>query len=83
VVWSGKNSRILGSDYVAKKRPEPAPGYGQILFTYEEFAELWKTSKHRFAVFVDRGAVDRFGLLVGSPPKILFEVGETVLVENK
>jgi len=83
VVWSGKKSKVLGSDYVAKKRPEPAPGYGQILFTYEEFAELWKTSKHRFAVFVDSGAVDRFELLVGSRPKILLKVGETVLVENK
>jgi len=83
VVWSGKKSKVLGSDYVAKKRPDPAPGYGQILFTYEEFAELWKTSKHRFAVFVDSGAVDRLELLVGSPPKILLKVGETVLVENR
>lgn len=83
VVWSGKKTKVLGSDYVAKKRPEPAPGYGQILFTYEEFAKLWKTSAHRLVVFVDHGAVDRFELLVGSPPKILLSVGETVLVENK
>jgi 4-amino-4-deoxy-L-arabinose transferase-like glycosyltransferase len=83
VVWSGKKRQVLGSDYIAKKRPEPAPGYGQILWTFEEFAELWKTAKHRFVVFVDRGAVDRFELLVGSPPKILLSVGDTVLIENK
>jgi 4-amino-4-deoxy-L-arabinose transferase-like glycosyltransferase len=83
VVWSGKKSQVLGSDYIAKNRPEPAPGYGQILLTFEEFAELWKTSKHRFVVFVDGGAVDRFEQLVGSPPKILLSVGDTVLVGNK
>jgi 4-amino-4-deoxy-L-arabinose transferase-like glycosyltransferase len=83
MVWSGNKSKVLGSDYVAKKRPEPFAGYGQVLFTYEEFAELWRTSKDRFVVFLDNGAVDRFELLIGSPPKILLEVGETVLVENK
>jgi hypothetical protein len=83
VVWSEKSSKILGSNYVAKKLPGPASGYGQILFTYEEFAELWKTSKHKFAVFVDSGAVDQFELLVGSPAKTVLAVGETVLIENK
>jgi 4-amino-4-deoxy-L-arabinose transferase-like glycosyltransferase len=82
MVWSGKKSKVLGSDYVAKKRPVPVAGYGQVLFTYEEFAPLWRTSKGRLVVFLDNGALDRFELLVGSPPKILLEVGETVLVEK-
>ncbi|MGH9638161.1 MAG: hypothetical protein ACRD72_25270, partial [Candidatus Angelobacter sp.] len=35
VVWSGNKSTVLGSDYVALKRPEPAPGYGKVLYSYE------------------------------------------------
>ncbi len=83
VVWSGESRRVLGSDYVAKERPEPAAGYGQILFTYEEFAALWKTSKQRLVVFVDSGAVNRFEGLIGTQPRILFQLGDTVLVENR
>ncbi len=82
VIWSGNRNRVLGSDYVAKARPEPAPGYGKVLYTHEEFAELWKTSKQRFVVFVDSGAVDRFERLIGPRPRILFQHGDTVLVEN-
>ncbi|HYT54785.1 MAG TPA: glycosyltransferase family 39 protein [Verrucomicrobiae bacterium] len=82
VIWSGNRNRVLGSDYVAKERPEPAPGYGKVLYTHEEFAELWKTSKQRFVVFVDSGAVDRFERLIEPQPRILFQHGDTVLVEN-
>jgi len=82
VIWSGNRNRVLGSDYVAKERPEPAPGYGEVLYTHEEFAELWKTSKQRFVVFVDSGAVDRFERLIEPQPRILFQHGDTVLVEN-
>ena len=45
VVWSGDKSTVLGSNYVALKRPEPAPGYGKVLYSYEEFAERWQESK--------------------------------------
>ena len=84
VVWSGrKGKQVLGSDYVAARQPEPAAGYGQILFTGEEFAELWKTSKNRFLIFVDGGALNRFGILIGTQPRILFEFGDTVLIENR
>jgi 4-amino-4-deoxy-L-arabinose transferase-like glycosyltransferase len=83
VIWSGNSRRVLGSDYVGKERPEPAAGYGKVLYTYEEFAELWKTSKQRFVVFVDSGAVDRFERLIGTQPRILFRLGDTVLVENR
>jgi 4-amino-4-deoxy-L-arabinose transferase-like glycosyltransferase len=83
VVWSGDSRRVLGSDYVAKERPEPAPGYGKVLYIHEEFAGLWKTSKQRFVVFVDSGAVDRFERLIGTQPRILFRLGDTVLVENR
>lgn len=83
VVWSGTKSKVLGSDYVAAMRPKPAAGYGQILFTNEEFAELWKISKNRLVVFADSGAMNRFEYLIGTQPRIVFELGDTVLVENR
>ena len=83
VVRSGPHSKVLGSDYVVAMRPEPAAGYGRILFSSEEFAEFWKTSKNRLVVFVDSGAVNRFMDLVGTRARLVFELGDTVLLENR
>ena len=59
VVWSGNKSRVLGSDYIAKKRPKPAAGYGNVLYTHEEFANLSLASKNRLVVFVDDRDFDK------------------------
>jgi hypothetical protein len=83
VVWSGKSSKVLGSDYVATNRPEPAAGYGQVLFTYDEFASVWKTRNGRLVVFVDDGAMARFNDLVGGQPRIIMRLGGTFVVENR
>ncbi|HET8564454.1 MAG TPA: glycosyltransferase family 39 protein, partial [Candidatus Binatia bacterium] len=45
VVGSGMQSNIMGSWYVAEKRPQPLAGYGKVLFTFEEFSERWETSE--------------------------------------
>lgn len=82
VIWSGDKRTVLGSDYIAKERPQPAAGNGQILFTYGEFAELWKTSKRRLVVFLDDRAADRLTLLVGYRPRKILQVGERLLVDN-
>ena len=82
-IWSGTKSKVLGSDYVATMRPKPAAGYGQVLFTNREFAELWKTSKNRLVVFADSGAMNRFAYLIGTQPRIVFQLGDTVLLENR
>ena len=83
VVWSGTKSKVLGSDYVAAMRPEPAAGYGQVLFSADEFADLWRTSKQRLVVFVDSGAVNRFEQLIGTQSRMVFQLGDTVVVENR
>ena len=83
VVWSGKKSKVLGSDYVATKQPRPAQGYGQVLFTEEEFAEVWKGSRVRYVMFVDAGAVARLQQLLGEPLKVIVELHDTVVVESR
>jgi len=82
VVWSGNKRTVLGSDYIAKERPQPAQGYGQVLFTYDQFSEIWNNSKRRIVVFLDSEAVDQLRLLVGVQPRVLLKVGDTFLVEN-
>lgn len=83
VVWSGTKSKVLGSDYVARREPEPAAGYGPVLLTYEEFAERWSLSQRRLVVFVDNGAVDRFEQLIGDRAQVVLQSGETLVLENR
>ncbi|HEX6436002.1 MAG TPA: glycosyltransferase family 39 protein [Candidatus Binatia bacterium] len=81
VVWSGDKSKVLGSDYIAKKRPEPAAGYGKVLYIYEEFTNLSRASKSRLVVFVDDRAFDALPIAGGAPTKLL-DVGGISLVTN-
>jgi hypothetical protein len=81
VVWSGNKSRVLGSDYIVKKRPEPAAGYGKVLYTYEEFTNLSRASKDRLVVFVDDRALDALPIAGGVATRLL-DVGGISLVTN-
>ena len=81
VVWSGNKSKVLGSDYIAKKRPEPAAGYGKVLYTHDEFAELSLTSKDRLVVFVDDRDFDKLSIAGGVPTRLL-DMGGTSIVTN-
>jgi 4-amino-4-deoxy-L-arabinose transferase-like glycosyltransferase len=81
VVWSGNKSTVLGSDYVALKRPEPAPGYGNVLYSYEEFAEQWKGSNHSFVVFINSRNLPQLEKLLAAPAESLLQVGDTAVVK--
>jgi asparagine N-glycosylation enzyme membrane subunit Stt3 len=83
VILRGEKHNILGSDYVALKRPPPALGYGKVLYSFQEFAELWKTSENRIVIFVDKGAMHHLDDLPGDAPRTLLEIGDVVLVENR
>jgi hypothetical protein len=81
VVWSGNKSQVLGSDYIARQRPRPADGYGKVLYTDEEFANLSPASNNRLLVFVDNRAFDELPIVGGAPIRLL-EVGGTSIVTN-
>ena len=81
VVWSGNKSKVLGSDYIAKERPEPAAGYGKVLYTHEEFTNLSRASKGRLVVFVDGRAFDALPIAGGVATRLL-DVGGISLVTN-
>ena len=82
VIWSGRSKIIMQNIYVAQKQPAPAPGYGQVLFTFEEFAKEWKEAKQPLLVFLKQRQRSRLLLQGGELPKELSRVGEFVLVSN-
>ena len=83
VVVSASKRTILGSDYVGIMRPPAAPGYGKVLYDYEEFSELWKTSKNRIVVFADKGSNHLVADLEGHPTRRLLQVGDIIVFENR
>ena len=83
VVWAEDKRQILGSDYVALERPDPAPGYGQVLYHAEEFAELWKNSDERLLAFVSSRSERRFSQVTGAPLTVLLRAESGVLVANR
>ena len=83
VVWSGDKRQVLGSDYIALKRPKAAAGNGKVLYSHDEFIQLWQESDRRLVAFVDRGALNRFKRLVSLPFSVLMQSGDTILIANR
>ncbi len=83
VIWSGRNKIIMQNIYVAQKQPAPAPGFGPVLFTFEEFAKEWKAAKEPLLVFLKQRQRSRLLLQGGDIPKELTRVGEFVLLSNR
>ena len=82
VIWSGRSKIIMQNIYVAQKQPAPAPGFGPVLFTFEEFAKEWKNGKRPLLVFLKQRQMSRLLRQGGDIPKELTRVGEFILVGN-
>ena len=82
VVWSGDKNKVLGSDYVAKKRPEPAAGYGKVLYTHEEFANLSSASGNPLVIFIDEPASKALPRMKEGPKRLL-QLGATSVLTNR
>jgi 4-amino-4-deoxy-L-arabinose transferase-like glycosyltransferase len=83
LVQSRQKKELMGSIYVAEKRPTPAPGYGQILFTFEEFIAEWKKNELPLRIFVKEKSLPRLTRELGEVPKSLMRFGDVVLVSNR
>jgi hypothetical protein len=83
LVQSRQKKELMGSIYVAEKRPTPARGYGQILFTFEEFTAEWKKNELPLRVFVKEKSLTRLTRELGEVPKSLMRFGDVVLVSNR
>jgi 4-amino-4-deoxy-L-arabinose transferase-like glycosyltransferase len=74
---------VMGSAYVGERRPAPAPGYGRVLFTFEELAEQWKKNELPLKVFVKEKTLPKLHSDIGRAPKILMKFDEYLLVTNR
>ncbi len=81
MVWSGAKRSIMGSFYIAEKRPQPAAAYGKVLFTFEEFSRQWSLSSKQLLVFVrEKDFAELNGL--GASLEKLAKVGDVLLVAH-
>lgn len=83
IVWSGRKSSIMGSFYMAEKKPQPAAGYGQVLFTFDEFSMASKESPRRLLIFVEEKGFTRLHKQLNALPKRLLKISEVILVTNE
>ena len=83
LVQSPQKREVMGSVYVAEKRPAPARGYGQIIFTYEEFAAEWKKQELPLRIFLKEKSLPRLTRELGEDPKSLMRFGDVILVSNR
>jgi 4-amino-4-deoxy-L-arabinose transferase-like glycosyltransferase len=67
---------VMGSFYVAEKKPPPTPGYGQAVFTPDEFQREW--SSRMLLVFVKQRRLTELG-----DAKVLLRSGGIALVTNR
>ena len=72
-------SMSLGSPYVARFRPAPAPGYGKVFFTYEEFKNAWNEANPPIRLFLKERNVSQLNDAVGMITKELWRADSYVL----
>jgi 4-amino-4-deoxy-L-arabinose transferase-like glycosyltransferase len=82
VISSGAKRKVMGSAYVAEKRPEPVPGYRKVLFTYEEFGALWKQSERPLLVFVQEKDLPGLAERGLSSLRKILQAGDVTLIGN-
>lgn len=70
----------LGSPYVARFQPPPAPGRGKVFFTYEEFRNAWERAERPVRLFLKAKNVAQLNDAVGITTKELLRADDYVLV---
>ena len=81
VALEGK-SNLLRSPYVSRFLPDPAPGYGKVLFDFDEFGKAWKETEKRLLVFLEERNLSRLEGQTGVRFRVLTRVTGYVLVST-
>ena len=76
-------STLMGSPYVSRMLPAPAPGHGKVLFNIEEFAASWAQNERPFRVFLKARNVSQLNDQVATATSELVRVDEHVLVTKR
>ena len=83
VVSPGRRSTIMGSLYMAERKPQPSAGFGKTVLSFEEFSEVWNQSPARLLVFADEKRLAPLYQEASVSPKRLLTVGRVALVTNQ
>jgi len=83
LVQTAVKKDVMGSFYLGERRPDPIPGVGQVLFTFQEFTEQWKRNEITLRVFVKEKNLARLSQDIGSAPKIIIRYEDYLLVTNR
>ena len=83
LVQSPEKGDVMGSNYAAEQRPAPTERFGQVLFSFQEFAERWKKNEQPLKVFVKEKNLERLSREIGSAPKLLIRLNEYLLVTSR
>jgi 4-amino-4-deoxy-L-arabinose transferase-like glycosyltransferase len=83
VVANEGGTDIMGSFYMAEKHPRPALGSGDVIMSFDKFAEVWHHSPARLIVFVEEKKLSRLAADVGATPKRLLTFGDVAVVTNQ
>jgi hypothetical protein len=73
----------MGSNYLGAHRPEAPAGYGQVVYSFSDFARQWKRPDLILRVIVKEKNLQRLIHDVGVTPQILARAGEYLLVTNR
>ena len=83
VVLPERKRSVIGSFYIAEKKPQPSLGSRNVVLSFEEFSEVWNQSPTRLLVFADEKRLPRLYQQVSVAPKRLLTVGGVALVTNQ
>ena len=83
VIVSGGGNVIMGSHYMAEKKPRPSRGSGDVVLSFDKFAEVWDHTSARLIVFLEERKIPNLAADVGREPRRLLTVGEIAIVTNQ
>jgi hypothetical protein len=82
VVGSPGKTTWMGSPYVSRFFPNPAPGHGKVLVNLAELADAWNKGTPPVLVFAKAKNISRLQGQLGEKPKELLRVDEYVLMSR-
>jgi 4-amino-4-deoxy-L-arabinose transferase-like glycosyltransferase len=83
LIQSPEKGDVMGSYYAAERRRAPAERFGQVLFSFQEFAERWKKNEQPLKVFVKEKNLDRLSRDIGGAPRLLMRLNDYLLVTSR
>lgn len=82
MVLPERKGAVMGSFYMAEKKPRPARG-GDVVLGFDKLAEVWDHSPARLLVFVEVKKLPQLEKLTGRPARRLLTADGIALVTNR